>query len=221
MAYRRFAVVEVKYCGLMREEDAAYVASLGARFAGTIFAGGPRELSPDRARLVHAASGGSLQRVGVFGADFRTRIAEVLAVVPLDVIQLHADPTAVDVRDARSAFGGMVWAVVRVAGGDLPAHTAALFGVADGVLLDAKAPSGLGGSGVALPWAQIARVLGPIRQGGRLILAGGLRPENVGDAVDALSPDIVDVSSGVESALGIKDRARMLAFFRAATGRPG
>lgn len=211
-------MVEVKYCGLTREEDAAYAASLGARFAGAIFAGGLRELSPDRARLVHAASGGTLQRVGVFGADFRTRIAEVVAVAPLDVIQLHADPTVMDVRDARNVFGGVIWAVVRVAGGALPAHTAALFGEADGVLLDAKVAGGLGGSGVALPWAQIARGLGPIRQGGRLIVAGGLRPENVADAVDALSPDIVDVSSGVESAPGIKDHARMLAFFRAATG---
>ena len=211
-------MVDVKYCGLTREEDAAYAAQVGASFAGVIFAGGPRELTPDRARLIHAAAGGTLQRVGVFGADFRTRIAHIVSRVPLDIVQLHADPTAADVREARKVFGGSVWAVVRVVGGALSESAAALFGEADAVLLDAKVPGGLGGSGVTLPWAQIAHGLGPIRQGSRLVLAGGLRPENVAEAVDALSPDIVDVSSGVESAPGIKDHARMLAFFRAATG---
>ena len=195
-----------------------YAAGLGASFAGVIFAGGPRELAPGHARLVHAAAGGTVQRVGVFGTDFRTRIVEVTKIAPLDVVQLHSDPTPADVRAARLVFGGAVWAVVRVGGHAVPESAASLFGEADAVLLDAKVPGGLGGTGVALPWARVAEGLSRIRQGSRLIVAGGLRPENVAEAVDALSPDIVDVSSGVESAPGIKDHARMLEFFRAATG---
>ena len=209
-------MVEVKFCGLTREEDAAYAATLGANYAGVIFAGGPRELTPERARDVHAAAGMSLRKVGVFGADFRTRIGEVTRIAPLDVVQLHADPTVADVHDARAVFGGLVWAAVRIEGEQIPESAAELFSAADAVLLDARVPGMLGGAGVALPWVRIAEALKRIREGGRLVLAGGLRPQNVSDAVAALAPDIVDVSSGVESAPGIKDHARMEAFIRAA-----
>jgi phosphoribosylanthranilate isomerase len=211
-------VAEVKFCGLTREEDAAFAASLGATHAGVIFAGGPRELRPEVARDVHDAAGGSVRRVGVFGADFRTRIGVVTTVAPLDVVQLHADPTPADVLAVRQLFDGEVWATVRVPAASLPDGIAALFGVADAILLDARVPGKLGGAGVTLPWAQLAEAVSRIRSGGRLVLAGGLRPENVEEAVAAIKPDIADVSSGVESAPGIKDHARMEAFVRAATG---
>lgn len=196
-------------------------ASLGAAFAGVIFAGGPRELTPARAHAVHSATEGAVQRVGVFGADFRDRIPAVVAVDALDVVQLHGDPTPADIQAARGLFGGEVWAAIRVEGDQIPVGAVDLFVEADAVLLDARAPGRLGGSGVALPWGRIAEAVGRIRSDSRLVLAGGLTAENVAEAVAALMPDVVDVSSGVEWAPGIKDHARMMAFVRAATGSLG
>ena len=89
------------------------------------------------------------------------------------------------------------------------------------MLLDAKVPGRLGGAGVPLPWGSIARAIERIRGSGRLVLAGGLLAENVAEAVAALAPDIVDVSSGVESAPGIKDHTRMRDFQRAAKRSSG
>lgn len=211
-------MAEVKFCGLTREADAAMAAELGATHAGVIFAGGPRELSPDRAAAVHAAAGARVLRVGVFGADFRTRVPVVTRSTSLDVIQLHADPGPADISDARRIFSGKVWAVVRIAGSHIPASAGSLFREADAVLLDARVPGKLGGAGVAIRWDAIAGALERIRADGRLVLAGGLTAENVQEAMSALDPDIVDVSSGVESLPGIKDHTRMRAFARAVQG---
>ena len=214
-------MADVKFCGLTLEADAAAAAALGAAYAGVIFAGGPRELAPERAAQVHAAAGAGVTRVGVFGADFRTRVPLVTRLAPLDVIQLHADPTPSDIRDARGIFHGRVWAVVRIAGDVVPESAGALFEEADAVLIDARVAGRLGGSGVPLPWERMAAAIGRIRGRARLVLAGGLSPENVQEAVAALNPDVVDVSSGVESAPGIKDHSRMRAFVRAAQGDAG
>jgi phosphoribosylanthranilate isomerase len=101
----------------------------------------------------------------------------------------------------------------------LPPEADSLFGAADAVLLDARVDGSLGGSGIAVSWAAIALQVDAVRRGRRLVLAGGLRPENVAAAVETLAPDVLDVSSGVESAPGIKDHARMRAFAAAASGR--
>ncbi|MGA9836570.1 MAG: phosphoribosylanthranilate isomerase, partial [Gemmatimonadaceae bacterium] len=131
----------------------------------------------------------------------------------LQAVQLHGDPRAADVQAMRAAWHGEVWAVLRVAGAELPAHAAELFRAADAVLLDAKVDGALGGTGVALAWDEIAGAVAELRgRGARLVLAGGLRPENVASAVRALLPDVVDVSSGIESTVGIKDAGRMRAF---------
>jgi phosphoribosylanthranilate isomerase len=92
-----------------------------------------------------------------------------------------------------------------------------LLEVGDGLLLDALVPGALGGSGVTIPWAAVSEKLDELRGPKPIVLAGGLRPDNVGEAIVALAPDVVDVSSGVESAPGIKDHARMLAFRDAVT----
>ncbi len=135
----------------------------------------------------------------------------------VDVIQLHADPDVAAVTALRRHWSGDVWAVVRVTGAELPDGTAALFDVADAVVLDARVDGGaLGGTGVTLEWAALTAALAGIRGRVPLVLAGGLRPENVADAVAALAPDIVDVSSGVERAPGLKDHSRMAAFAAAA-----
>ena len=210
------AVVELKFCGLTREADAAHAASAGAQYVGEIFAGGPRELTPERAAQVLDAAGPSVRRVGVFGADFRARVAATAATARLDAIQLHGDPTTNDIADARKVFAGEVWAVVRITGAGIPDNIGALQSSADAVLFDPRVSGKLGGTGVRLEWHALGPLLDQSRmQGGRIVLAGGLTPENVAEAIAAVRPSVVDVSSGVESAPGVKDHGRMTAFAEA------
>ena len=110
---------------------------------------------------------------------------------------------------------------MRLDGEQLPDDVGDLFASSDAVVLDAKVSGRLGGTGVALPWASLAARLESVRDDRRpakLVLAGGLRPENVSMAISLLRPDVVDVSSGVETAPGIKDHARMRAFRDAVFG---
>lgn len=205
----------VKFCGLTRLEDARAAARLGAAYAGVIFAGGPRLVTPARAREILGAAGPQVRHVGVFGAATPDEIARVADEASLDLVQLHADPTPDDVRAVRERTGRAVWAVARVAGAELPASLADLFAEADAVLLDARVAGALGGAGVAFDWEAVAGAIGAMRGTTPLVLAGGLTPERVGAAVEALRPAVVDVSSGVEREAGVKDHARMEAFVRA------
>jgi phosphoribosylanthranilate isomerase len=214
-------VPAIKFCGLTRPEDAAYAAELGAAYLGVIFAGGPRRLTPERAAEVLGERGP--RRVGVIGTQSPEEIAEIAAVAGLDVVQLHGDPTAEDVDRVRRRFGGQVWGVLRLDTPELPARAAGLFAAADAVLLDAKvAGQSGGGTGVALDWQGLAPELERFRGRAPLVLAGGLRPENVAEAIGHIAPDVVDVASGVERAPGVKDHSRMRGFADAvaAAGRP-
>jgi phosphoribosylanthranilate isomerase len=158
--------------------------------------------------------------VGVFPKQDPTKTARSAEKIGLTAVQLHGDPAADDVRAVRERFAGEVWAVVRLRDGALPENVGSLFDLADAVLLDAFVAGKLGGTGHKLPWEAIAEPLDTLRSAARgtgqrsakLILAGGLRAENVGEAIRLLRPDVVDVSSGVESAPGIKDHAQMRAF---------
>jgi phosphoribosylanthranilate isomerase len=117
----------------------------------------------------------------------------------------------------RRLWGGPVWAALRISGVEVPAHAAELFAVADAVVVDAKVIGGaLGGTGVSLPWAELEQALQAVRGSTPLVLAGGLRPDNVAEATALLRPDIVDVSSGVESMPGVKRQADVLSFIIAA-----
>jgi phosphoribosylanthranilate isomerase len=212
--------VDIKFCGLTRPEDAAVAVSLGAAYVGVIFADSPRRVEPANAALILTATRGRAQAVGVFGPTTIETIATVASEAGLDVVQLHGDPSPGTVERLRPFFSGDVWAVVRVEGSELPREASALMNVADGVLLDAKVSGKLGGTGVAFDWERIARSLDRQRVRSRIVLAGGLNPENVARAVRVVAPDVVDVSSGVESAPGIKDHTRMREF-RDAVKKPG
>jgi phosphoribosylanthranilate isomerase len=208
---------EIKFCGLTREEDVRYAVELGASYVGVIFAGGARLLTLQRAVDVLRDVPPSVRRVGVFGDQTDDEIARIAGALNLGVIQLHASSDATRVASIRAKTGAAIWPVVRVAGVHLPAGTMDLPRAADGLLLDAFVPGALGGTGVALPWPALSSELQPIRGTTPIILAGGLRPENVAEAIAAIGPDVVDVSSGVESAPGIKDHERMRAFRDAVT----
>jgi phosphoribosylanthranilate isomerase len=205
--------IDVKVCGLTQPGDARAAAALGARYVGVIFAGGPRNLDAARARAVLDGAGGDVERVGVFGRSDPSVIAATVREARLDIAQLHADPSAADVRAVRAASGARIWAVVRVSGALSAGDLQSLWEVADALVLDSKVSGVLGGTGAAFDWSAAE---GAARQHtAPLVLAGGLNAANVTQAIETLSPNIVDVSSGVESSPGIKDHARIADFIDA------
>lgn len=213
-------MAEVKFCGFTRPADAAFASSLGAAFVGTIFAGGPRLLTPAAARTAFeaAASAGPARRVGVFGSQGVEEILAIALETGLDVVQLHGASHSRTVSELRRSFGGEVWRVLRMSGASRkPDLRVAAEGV-DAVVLDAFAEDRLGGTGVPVDWVSLASTLERSGRPPRLVLAGGLTPDNVKRAIELVAPDVVDVSSGVESAPGIKDEALMRAFAEAARG---
>ncbi len=206
-------MAEVKICGLTRAVDAEYADAAGVAYLGVIFAGGPRARSVDEARATLA--GRRARKVGVFADQSPSEIASMAATVGLDVVQLHGASDPIRVQAVRAATGLEVWAVVRSADGMLTAADEALADEADALLVDALAPGGLGGTGVSVPWGNLGESLDAMEHGHRIVLAGGLTPDNVAEAISYVSPVVVDVSSGVEATPGIKDHARIRAFIAA------
>lgn len=206
-------MVEIKFCGLTRPEDAAHAASLGARYVGVIFAESLRQVTDADAERVLEPVPMNISRVGVFGDTKPEQIADRAQRMNIDVVQLHGDPKPRVITRVRRNWRGQVWAVQRLSDATIPPAAADLFDAADGVLLDARADGKLGGTGVTLPWEELAEKIAPYRSHrAKLIVAGGLTPSNVAQAIAALQPDVVDVSSGVESDIGIKDHGKMRAF---------
>lgn len=205
---------EVKICGLTRSIDAEFADAAGASYLGVIFAGGPRERSPADARAV--LSGRRARKVGVFASQSAAEISEIATLVGLDVVQLHGDADEARIAGVRAATGLEVWAVVRTSTGVLTEEHEKVADAADALVVDALVPGQLGGNGVALPWMELGESLDALASGHRIVLAGGLTPDNVAEAIDYVSPMVVDVSSGVESSPGIKDQKLVRAFIAAA-----
>jgi phosphoribosylanthranilate isomerase len=211
-------MVEIKFCGMTRREDADAAAALGAKYIGVVFAESPRQVTDERAREVFAGIPLAISRVGVFGDTKPEQIAARADALGLDVVQLHGDPKPRMIARVRKRWHGRVWAVQRITD-TLPDSARDLFEVSDGVVLDARTPDQLGGTGVTLPWEDLQERVDRFRPPrAKLVLAGGLTPENVARAIGVLRPDVVDVSSGVELMVGIKDHARMQAFRDAVLG---
>jgi phosphoribosylanthranilate isomerase len=211
-------LAKVKFCGMTRPQDAAIGAEIGASYIGVVFAAGPRRVTPVQAKKIFDAAGKAVKHVGVFGTNDPDEIGRTAEETLLDVVQLHNDPTTSDVRAIRAKFSGEIWAAIRIAGTHIPHEAEALFDSADAIVLDARSEKQLGGTGQALPWSELAVDLARDRGSSAVVLAGGLKPSNVGSAVRTLAPDVVDVSSGVESAPGIKDPWLMREFYAAVSG---
>lgn len=214
--------VAVKICGLVRPADAAVAVAAGARYVGAIFAGGARVVTPIAAREIFDQAG-TATRVVVVGHEPVDDIVRAAMAAGADIVQLHGDPSPRMVQDLRERWPGGIWAVLRVPPQSFDTdRAAALFAVADGVVLDALVPGALGGTGVAIDWkaldAPVRAVRAAADASALLVLAGGLTAENVQLGIRYLSPDVVDVSSGVESAPGIKDHTRVQRFIAAARG---
>jgi phosphoribosylanthranilate isomerase len=209
--------VRIKICGVTVAGDAAQAAALGADFLGLNFwPRSKRYLDPQRApELVAAArAAGACRLVGVFVNASADEIAAIHGAVGLDVVQLHGDepPGEVAAIAARLSPAGVdVWKAV--AAGELAAVEKLDEWEVAAILLDAPS-AGRGGSGLTIDAAVVrhARQRHPAR---RLVLAGGMRPDNVAEAIAQTRPWAVDTASGVESSPGIKDAAKMKAFVRA------
>lgn len=209
----------IKFCGITRPEDALLAAELGATYVGMVFAGGPRNLDPTAARVIATTlEGTGVRRVAVLDAsraDSLFKVADLVRWLPVEVLQLHGsfDPTLIELVRSRTELE--VWAAINVVTSELPTAIERMAVMADAILLDAKAHGRLGGSGKRFDWEAVAAVLQRGARPRRLVVAGGLDPDNVGAAIGLLSPDVVDVSSGVEQSPGIKDGELMKKFVAA------
>jgi phosphoribosylanthranilate isomerase len=205
----------IKICGLTTAPalDAAIAAR--ADYAGFVFhPPSPRHLSLTAAAALAARAEGRIARVGLFVDAASASIAEAIAAARLDVLQLHGHESPDMVGQLKARFGLPVWKAIAVASRDDVARAAA-YAAADMVLFDAKTPKGTlpGGMGLAFDWSLLAGWKG--RAWG---LAGGLTPGNVADAVRQTGAPLVDTSSGVETAPGVKDGDLIRAFCVAARG---
>lgn len=197
----------VKICGIRRAEDATLAAALGAAAIGFVFwPDSPRAIAPADARAIADALPPFVTRVGVFVDATPDEVRAVVAQAGLDVAQLHgdenpADYVAVGARLVKTVTLEDDAALERARAQPLPVT----------LLVDAADRRRRGGTGQRANWDR-ARQLAAVRP---IILAGGLRADNVGDALAHVEPAAIDVSSGVESAPGIKSRDRLAALFDA------
>lgn len=210
--------VRVKICGLRTPGDVAAVAKAGAAYAGfNFFPKSPRYVTPESARALALAAPDGLCKVAlVVDADDVTLDA-IMAEVPLDMLQLHGHEFPARVAEIKTRYGLPVMKVLGVAAEEDLAPLLDYQLVADQILIDAKAPKGAvlpGGNGLTFDWRLLVgrKWLKP------WMLAGGLTPDNVGRAIQLTGARQVDVASGVESAPGVKDAAKITAFVAAAQG---
>ena len=210
----------IKICGITNVQDALTAASAGADAIGlNFYAKSQRFVKPDVAKKIAAAVPKGMTRVGVFVNATADEIATLVARVPLDFVQLHGDEPAallaqlpkdaLLIRAVRCGYEGLAPLARFISEcrmhGRLP----------DAVLIDANASSDYGGTGQIADWQQIMRQR-EILDGVPLILAGGLTPTNVGDAIGLVHPDAVDVASGVENEPGRKNATLVAQFVASA-----
>jgi phosphoribosylanthranilate isomerase len=199
-------VVRSKICGITRVEDALLAAEAGADAIGLVFYDkSPRAVDVRQARTILAALPPFVTSVGLFVNASRCFIGEVLDAVPLDLLQFHGDETP----EQCEGHGRPWFKALRVRPGDDLRAEAARFSGARAILLDAYVPGVPGGTGERFDWKLI-----PADLPRPLILAGGLTPDNVAEAIASVRPYGVDVSGGVEASRGIKDAAKVAAFIQ-------
>ncbi|MBC2668960.1 phosphoribosylanthranilate isomerase [Novosphingobium piscinae] len=209
----------IKICGVTTPEalDAA-IAARADHIGFVFFARSPRNLTPREAAPLGERAAGRIGRVGLFVDADDALIAEAVAAAGLDALQLHGEESPARTAELRARFGLPVWKAIPVAAvGDI-ARAAAWLGAADLILFDAKTPRGTlpGGMGLAFDWTLLADWRNRAPWG----LAGGLGPANVAEAIARTGTPLVDTSSGVESAPGIKD-PQLIARFCAAVRSSG
>ncbi|WP_446811036.1 phosphoribosylanthranilate isomerase [Methylomonas sp. 2BW1-5-20] len=196
----------VKICGFTSVADAVCAAELGVDAIGLVFyPSSPRNVSIEQAAIISKALPAFVSVVALFVDAEPALIREVLSKVRVDCLQFHGDETA----DSCRPYDKSYIKAVRMRPGTDIARLAAQYHDAAGLLLDAYHPGIQGGSGSGFDWNLI-----PQCRSLPIILAGGLTPDNAGEAIKVVKPYALDVSSGVEAGKGIKDAAKMAAFIR-------
>ena len=196
----------VKICGITRPQDAVLAAKLGADAIGLVFyEKSPRTVKIDQAQAILQELPAFVTVVGLFVNADPTLVHGILAQVPLDILQFHGDESP----DDCIRFGKPYIKALRMRKNVDVQAFAQRYAHAKAILLDSHVRGFKGGTGVVFDWQQVPKQISK-----PIIVAGGLTPENVNQAITTLHPYAVDVSGGVESAKGIKDADKMAAFMR-------
>lgn len=201
----------VKICGITNEDDALFAVAMGADAVGFIFAPSTRQVAAQTVYDITRRLPPEVLTVGVFRDELPARVVEIAHKSGVKAVQLHGRETP---EQAREISGSIRW-VIKAFASDSPLVSAADQYGTDLVLLDAPSP----GSGKLFDW----RLAADVPDGLRLILAGGLDPDNVADAIEIVEPWGVDVASGVEASPGKKDPTKVRHFIanaRAAAPTP-
>ena len=202
----------VKVCGITSPEDALLAAEAGADAVGFVFWPlSTRHVSEDRAALIGRSLPPFVLRVGVFVDERREEMARIADAVGLDLLQLHGE----EPPEALAGLPRRALKAVRVGPGFTPSQAVVYARVAAGILVDTRLAGGTaaaGGTGVPFDWTLVRGLRDHVPF---LMLAGGLEPDNVAEAIAAVRPHAVDVSSGVEALPGRKDPAKVRAFVHA------
>lgn len=194
----------IKICGITRPEDGLAAARYGADAIGLVFYGpSPRCVTPEQAQAITRALPPFVTVVGLFVNASRDEVMRTLKQVRLDLLQFHGDETP----DDCARFDRPYIKALRVGATTDVCAAASAYSSAQGVLLDAQVDGVPGGTGQTFDWNQVPRDLAQ-----PLILAGGLTPENVAQAIRTVRPYAVDVSGGVEASKGIKDAMKIARF---------
>lgn len=201
----------IKICGIASPAALDAVIAARADHAGLVFfPPSPRNVTLADAAALGARAAGRIGRVGLFVDADDALLADAVSAASLDAIQLHGKETPQRAAELRSRFGIPVWKALSIASADDVVRAAAYVGAVDLVLFDAKTPKGTlpGGMGLSFDWSLLSAWNAPCAWG----LAGGLSADNVAEAVRLTGAPLVDASSGVESAPGVKDAGKIAAF---------
>ncbi len=194
----------VKICGITNEDDALLAVAMGADAVGFVFAPSPRQIAAQQVYNITRRLPPEILTVGVFRDELPSRVIDTVNRAGLKAAQLHGHESPSMVAEVAAQIR---WVIKAVVAGSTDARRTKEFGT-DLILVDAPAP----GSGKLFDWS----LLGEVAEGPRLILAGGLDPDNVATAVSKVRPWGVDVSTGVEKSPGRKDAMKVKAFIERA-----
>ena len=211
-------LIRTKFCGLSRPEDVTAAANAGAAYVGFVFfPKSPRNVSIEQAAALAVTVPVGIAKVALVVNASDAELDAIVEALPLDMLQLHGAESVERVREVRARYGLPVMKAVGVADADdVPALDAYAM-AADQLLIDAKPPKNAdlpGGNGLSFDWRLIAGKSWPVPW----MLAGGLTPDNAAEAVAMTGARQLDVSSGVEASVGVKDGELMTAFAKAANG---
>ena len=208
-------MTDVKICGLSTPETLNVAVTSGARFVGFVFyPPSPRNVSFDTAWNLARAVPTGVRSVGLFVNPDDEQLERIVTGIQLDMIQLHGDETPGRINEIKQRFAMPVIKAIRVASEDDLADVTGFEAAADWLLFDAKPPNATlpGGTGESFDW----NILKNREFKKPWMLSGGLDEKNIKEALNILKPNAVDISSGVESAPGVKDPEKIKAFIEAA-----